>query len=269
MQDLPTRGGGRGVRNAATTRERTGAPRSAPAPPNRVAARLEQLDWEAIEQSLGERGFAKTDSPILTPRECAELIALYEDDTRFRSRVDMGRFRFGLGEYKYFADPLPPLVRQLREGAYARLTPVANGWMDALGEPRRFPPTLRGFLSACHSTGQTRPTPLLLRYETGGFNCLHQDLYGEVTFPLQLTCVLSRRGRDYTGGDFLLVEQRPRQQSRGESIALEQGEMILFTTRDRPVRGARGFFRAAMRHGVSRLLTGTRYSLGVIFHDAR
>jgi hypothetical protein len=253
--------------DAAVPRERTRAPRRAPA--TRVAARLEHLDWEAIEQSLRERGWAKTDAPVLTPQECAELIALYQDDARFRSRVDMERFRFGLGEYKYFSDPLPPLVRELRESAYPRLTAVANGWMDALGEHRRFPPTLRGFLSACHSTGQTKPTPLLLRYETGGFNCLHQDLYGEVAFPLQLTCVLSRRGPDYTGGEFLLVEQRPRQQSRGESITLEQGEIILFTTRERPVRGVRGHFRAVMRHGVSRLLSGTRYSLGVIFHDAR
>ena len=181
----------------------------------------------------------------------------------------MERFRFGVGEYKYFADPLPPLVQDLREGAYPRLAAVANAWAKALGERRRFPPTLRVFQAACRKAGQAKPTPLLLRYEIGGYNCLHQDLYGEIAFPLQLTCVLSRRGADYTGGDFLLVEQRPRQQSRGEAIALEQGEIIIFTVRERPVKGARGYYRAAMRHGVSRLLSGTRTSLGVIFHDAR
>jgi uncharacterized protein len=254
---------------AAAPREGTHAPRSAPSPATRVSARLERLDWDGIERSLGERGWAKTDVPVLTPQECADLIALYDDDSRFRSRVDMQRFHFGLGEYKYFGAPLPPLVRALRESAYPRLAAIANGWMDLLGQSRRFPPTLRGFLTACHRAGQTRPTPLLLRYATGGFNCMHQDLYGELVFPLQLTCVLSRRGPDYTGGDFLLTEQRPRQQSRGESIALEQGEIIVFTTRERPARGARGPVRAAMRHGVSRLLSGTRYSLGVIFHDAR
>ncbi len=234
-----------------------------------IAERLERLDWEALAGSLWESGWAKTGVPLLSAGECAELVALYGDEARFRSRVDMERFRFGIGEYKYFADPLPPLVQELREEAYPRLSGVANDWMKALGERRRFPPALDGLLAACRRAGQTRPTPLLLRYEAGGYNCLHQDLYGDLAFPLQLTCVLSRRGADYTGGDFLLVEGRPRQQSRGEAIALEQGEMIVFTTRERPVRGARGFYRAAMRHGVSRLLSGTRYSLGVIFHDAK
>ncbi len=254
MQALPSGDGGRGVKDTAAAG---------------LAARLERLDGETIERSLLDLGWAKTGVPLLTPRECADLVALYSDDTRFRSRIDMERFRFGLGQYKYFADPLPPLVRELRESAYPRLAVVANGWMKALGAPDRFPPTLSGLLADCRRAGQTKPTPLLLRYETGGYNCLHQDLYGDVAFPLQLTCVLSRRGADYTGGDFLLVEQRPRQQSRGESIALEQGEAIIFTTRDRPVRGARGHYRATTRHGVSRLLSGTRYSLGVIFHNAK
>jgi len=234
-----------------------------------VTARLDRLDWDALERSLWDRGWGKTERPVLTPEECSGLVSLYADDSPFRSRVDMERFRFGVGEYKYFADPLPPLVQELREGAYPRLAAVANAWAKALGARRRFPPTLRAFRAACRKAGQTKPTPLLLRYETGGYNCLHQDLYGEIAFPLQLTCVLSRRGADYTGGDFLLVEQRPRQQSRGESIALEQGEIIIFTVRERPVKGARGYYRAAMRHGVSRLLSGTRTSLGVIFHDAR
>jgi len=245
------------------------AGRSRPAGRVALAVRLEGLDWDAIERSLRESGWAKTGGPVLTPDECADLIALYADEARFRSRVDMQRFRFGVGEYKCFADPLPPLVRELRETAYPRLAPVANAWAKALGTRRRFPQALSGLQAVCRKAGQTKPTPLLLRYETGGYNCLHQDLYGEVAFPLQLTCALSRRGADYTGGDFLLVEQRPRQQSRGESIALEQGEIIFFTVRERPVRGARGFYRTAMRHGVSRLLTGTRYSLGVIFHDAK
>ena len=234
-----------------------------------LSSRLEHLDWGALGRSLRDRGWAKTDAPLLTPAECEGLIALYADEARFRSRVDMERFRFGKGEYKYFADPLPPLVRELRTRAYPPLAAIANDWMKALRLRTRFPGTHARLLAACRRRGQAKPTPLLLRYETDGYNCLHQDLYGDVTFPLQLTCVLSRRGSDYTGGDFLLVEQRPRAQSRGEAIPLEQGEIILFTTRDRPVQGARGHYRAVMRHGVSRLIAGTRYSLGVIFHDAR
>jgi uncharacterized protein len=234
-----------------------------------LTGRLGRLDWEALGRSLCDRGWAKTDAPLLTPGECEGLMALYADEARFRSRVDMERFRFGKGEYKYFADPLPPLVRELRTRAYPPLAAIANDWMRALRSRTRFPGTHARLLAACRRRGQAKPTPLLLRYETDGYNCLHQDVYGDVTFPLQLTCVLSRRGSDYTGGDFLLVEQRPRAQSRGEAIPLEQGEIIVFTTRDRPVQGARGHYRASMRHGVSRLLAGTRYSLGVIFHDAR
>ncbi len=241
----------------------------ADAPPIALAARLERLDWSALAESLGSSGWAKTGAPLLTAEECAALTDLYRDDTRFRSRVDMERFRFGAGEYKYFADPLPTLVQDLRAHAYPRLAPIANEWMKALRTRRRFPPTLAGLRAACRRRGQTRPTPLLLRYGPGGYNCLHQDVYGELTFPLQMTCVLSRRDVDYTGGDFLLVEQRPRAQSRGEAIRLDQGELIVFTTRERPVRGARGWYRVAVRHGVSRLTSGTRYALGVIFHDAR
>ena len=236
---------------------------------SRIAARVERLDWHALKAALREFGWARTGAPLLSPEECADLIALYPDDSRFRSRVDMERFRFGVGEYKYFADPLPPLVKELRARAYPHLAGIANEWMKVLGARRSFPPTLGGLLAACRRRGQTKPTPLLLSYATGGYNCLHQDVYGDVTFPLQLTCVLSRREVDYTGGEFLLVEQRPRAQSRGEAIALGQGELIVFTTRERPVHGARGHYRAAMRHGVSRLRSGTRYSLGIIFHDAR
>jgi hypothetical protein len=233
-----------------------------------IAARLGALDWTAIERSLWEWGYART-PPVLTPEECAELVALYPDDSRFRSRVDMARYRFGVGDYKYFAEPLPPLVQALRTHAYPPLAALANQFEAALATATLHPPELAGLLALCHRRGQTKPTPLLLHYEVDGYNCLHQDLYGDVVFPLQLTCFLSRRGRDYEGGDFLLVEQRPRAQSRGEAIAPEQGEIVVFPTRHRPVQGARGWYRAAVRHGVSRVRRGRRYTLGIIFHDAR
>ena len=221
-----------------------------------------------MERSLWEHGYAKT-PPVLTPDECNQLIALYPDAARFRSRVDMARFRFGVGEYKYFAAPLPPLVEELRVHAYPPLAAIANQWEVALDTAVLHPTELGALLARCRKKGQTKPTPLLLHYETGGYNCLHQDLYGAVVFPLQLTCFLSRRGVDYDGGDFLLVEQRPRAQSKGEAIHTEQGEILIFTTRYRPVEGARGYYRATMRHGVSRLTRGERYTLGVIFHDAK
>ena len=230
--------------------------------------RLADLDWKAIGRSLDDWGYAKTPA-VLTPDECAALISLWPDTDRFRSRIDMARYRFGEGEYRYFAHPLPPIVEALRIFAYPPIAAIANRWQEALGARARYPGDLAALLERCRRKGQTRPTPLMLRYEAGGYNCLHQDVYGEVVFPIQLTCFLSRRGVDYTGGDFLLVEQRPRAQSRGESVATEQGEMVIFTTRERPVRGARGVYRARMRHGVSRLLTGRRWTLGVIFHDAR
>jgi len=233
-----------------------------------LKSRLEALDWSAIERSLWEFGYAKTE-PLLTPGECAEMIALYADPARFRSTVDMARLRFGVGDYKYFAAPLPSLVQQVRTHAYPPLAAVANQWETALRTGTLHPPDLPALQALCRSRGQTKPTPLLLHYESGGYNCLHQDLYGDVVFPLQITCFLSRRGVDYTGGDFLLVEQRPRAQSRGEAIATEQGEMLVFTTRHRPVTTARGYYRAAVRHGVSRVTSGTRYTLGVIFHDAK
>jgi uncharacterized protein len=233
-----------------------------------IKARLAALDWPTIEQSLWEWGYAKTPA-VLTPAECTELIALYTDDRRFRSRVDMARYKFGVGDYKYFDAPLPPLVEALRIRAYPPLAAIANRWETALGTATRYPPELGSLLTRWRRRGQTRPTPLLLHYEAGGYNCLHQDLYGDVVFPLQLTAFLSRRGVDYTGGEFLLVEQRPRAQSRGEVVATEQGEIVIFTTRYRPARGARGYYRAVMRHGVSRVRAGSRYTLGVIFHDAK
>jgi hypothetical protein len=193
---------------------------------------------------------------------------MYGDDGRFRSRIDMARHRFGAGDYKYFADPLPPLVAELRERLYASLAPIADRWMEALGAADRYPPSLPEFLERCAAHGQRRPTPLLLHYEADGYNCLHQDLYGQVAFPLQVVAFLSRPGVDYTGGEFLLVEQRPRAQSKGDVIIGEQGSLLVFTTRFRPTRGAAGWRRVQVRHGVSRVRTGTRYTLGVIFHNA-
>jgi uncharacterized protein len=233
-----------------------------------IEARLGRFDWDAIERSLWERGYARTPA-LLTAAECAGLVGLYGDDRRFRSRVDMARHRFGVGDYKYFAAPLPPLVGGLRRHAYPRLAAVANRWEAALGGDVRYPDDLAGLLARCRRHGQTKPTPLLLHYEAGGYNCLHQDLYGDVVFPLQLTCFLSRPGVDHEGGEFLLVEQRPRAQSRGEVVVPAQGEGVVFTTRHRPLRGARGWLRVNVRHGVSRVHRGSRYTLGVIFHDAR
>ena len=233
-----------------------------------VQARLGQVDWAEVARSLGDRGWATTPR-VLTPAECAELVALYPDPGRFRSRVDMARFSFGEGEYKYFADPLPPVVLALRRHAYHHLAGIANGWNALLGGKPAHPPELDDFLAVCAEHGQIKPTPLLLRYEAGGYNCLHQDLYGDVAFPLQMTCLLSRPGSDFTGGEFLLVEQRPRAQSRGEVVPLEQGEIVIFATRDRPARGTRGVHRVTLRHGVSRVTSGSRYTLGIIFHDAK
>jgi hypothetical protein len=232
-----------------------------------IAARLADLDWTAIERSLWEWGYART-PPVLTPDECAGLIAMYDDDARFRSRVDMARYRFGLGEYKYFAAPLPEPVAALREGLFPHLAPVANRWMERLGAPERYPATLAGLGRLCARHGQSKPTPLLLHYTAGGYNCLHQDLYGAVAFPLQATVLLSDPATDFTGGEFLLVEQRPRAQSAGHVVPLRQGEGVIFATRHRPARGARGWYRAQLRHGVSEVRSGERYTLGVIFHDA-
>ena len=232
-----------------------------------VAERLSRLDWAALERSLDEWGYAAT-PPLLTPAECSELVRLYAEDGSFRSRIDMARYNFGSGEYKYFDRPLPPLIEQLRSGFYPHLAPVASRWAERLGATS-YPPDLQAFLDVCAKHGQSRPTPLLLRYGAGDYNCLHQDLYGEVAFPIQLTFALSELGADYTGGEFLLMEQRPRAQSRGQAISLQLGEAVIFATRYRPVQGTRGSYRVNMRHGVSRLLSGERYTLGIIFHDAK
>ncbi|HEY2525547.1 MAG TPA: 2OG-Fe(II) oxygenase [Candidatus Binataceae bacterium] len=230
--------------------------------------RLGALDWTALERTLDERGYA-TIPALLAPARCAELAATYDERERFRSRVVMERVRFGVGEYKYFAPPLPPLVAAIRTAIYPHLAPIANRWARAMGRDGTYPAQLERFLDICRRAGQTKSTPLLLRYDAGGYNCLHQDLYGEVAFPLQLTCLLSQPGVDFSGGEFLLVENRPRAQSRGEAIALGQGEAIVFATSERPVAGSRGHYRVMMRHGVSRMREGRRFSLGIIFHDAR
>lgn len=228
---------------------------------------LAKLDWKVIEASLWQRGYAKT-NPLLTAEECDALVSLYSKDQLFRSRIDMKRFRFGEGQYKYFKYPLPPLVQALRESIYPRLAVIANAWAKTLGQPESFPLTHDKLLAFCRRNGQTKPTPLLLRYAAGDYNCLHQDIYGAVAFPLQLTAFLSRPDRDFAGGEFLLVEQRPRAQSRGEVLAPEQGEIVIFATRHRPVQGTRGYYRVNMRHGVSTVRSGSRFTLGVIFHDA-
>lgn len=233
-----------------------------------IQDRLAQLDWKAIEASLWQRGYAKT-NPLLTPEECDALVALYSKDELFRSRIDMKRFRFGEGQYKYFKYPLPPLVQTLRENIYPRLAVIANAWAKALSQPDIFPLGHDKLLAFCRRKGQTKPTPLLLQYGAGDYNCLHQDIYGAVAFPLQLTAFLSRPDRDFAGGEFLLVEQRPRAQSRGEVLAPEQGEIVIFATRHRPVQGTRGYYRVNMRHGVSTVRSGSRFTLGVIFHDAK
>jgi hypothetical protein len=221
---------------------------------------------ETLETEIAASGYAVR--PLLTPETCAELTALYDDASRFRSRVVMARHGFGRGEYQYFAYPLPPPVAWLRAALYPPLAHIANAWAASLNDARRFPATLDAYLAACHEAGQRRPTPLLLRYGAEDYNCLHQDLYGEMVFPLQVAVLLNQPGRDFTGGEFLLVEQRPRMQSRAEVVSLRQGDGVIFPVHHRPVRGTRGFYRTVMRHGVSRVLSGRRHVLGLIFHDA-
>jgi uncharacterized protein len=234
-----------------------------------ILKRIEAVDWNEAEESLSARGYAVT-SAILAPEECGEITALYEHDSRFRSHVIMERHRFGVGDYKYFANPLPALVANLRTSVYPHLAKVANAWAEAFGDGKEpYPLEHAAFLKRCHKAGQTKPTPLVLHYEAGGYNCLHQDLYGEIAFPLQMVVLLGQRGRDWEGGEFILVEQQPRAQSKAEVVAAEQGEAIIFTTRYRPVKGSGGYYRVNLRHGVSRVHSGTRYTLGIIFHDAK
>ena len=231
------------------------------------ARRIAAFDWPEIEAALDRQGYA-TLPGLLARKECDAVASLYQDDTHFRSRIVMERHAFGLGEYKYLRYPLPPLVEALRQACYPRLIPVANRWRALLREKGRFPPELDAYLRECHAAGQTKPTPLVLKYEAGGYNCLHQDLYGERVFPLQMTVLLRVPGSDFTGGEFLLVEQRPRAQSKGEVVLLQQGDAVIFAVNRRPAQGKRGPYRVALRHGVSRVHTGQRFTLGVIFHDA-
>jgi uncharacterized protein len=229
--------------------------------------RIESLMWSDIRRDLDSYGNAILPE-VLTPDECITVAALYEEPGIFRSRVVMGRHGFGRGEYQYFKYPLPSVVVELRTALYARLAPVANAWNEALGIDARYPAQLRDFLERCHSAGQERPTPLLLRYGSGDYNCLHQDLYGEHVFPIQVAILLSKPGADFTGGEFVLAEQRPRMQSRPEVVPLQQGDAVAFAVHHRPVRGVRGVYRVKLRHGVSRLRSGHRHTLGIIFHDA-
>jgi len=234
-----------------------------------IQERIDALDWETLEQSLSARGYSVTVS-ILSPAECGAIVALYNVEARFRSHIIMERHRFGVGDYKYFSHPLPDTVADLRTGAYPHLAKVANQWAEALGDAHAlYPPAHSAFLKICHKAGQTRPTPLVLHYEAGGYNCLHQDLYGEIAFPLQMVFILGRPGVNWEGGEFVLVEQQPRAQSKAEVVAAQQGQAIIFTTRYRPVKGSRGHYRVNLRHGVSRVHRGTRFTLGIIFHDAK
>lgn len=236
---------------------------------NSITEKVGELDWEAMEDSLSARGYAVT-PPLLNPQECATLVALYNEDQGFRSHIIMERHRFGIGDYKYFSNPLPEVVANLRRAAYPHLMKIANRWAEMLGEKgQRFPAELCDFLRICHKAGQDKPTPLMLHYEAGGHNCLHQDLYGEVSFPMQMVFSLGQAGRDWEGGEFILVEQQPRAQSKAEVVDGNQGQAIIFTTRYRPVKGARGYYRVSLRHGVSRVHSGTRFTLGIIFHDAK
>lgn len=233
-----------------------------------LPTRIRSYDWRGAAEALGVRGYAVL--PGLLPADaCAELAALYEDERRFRAHIVMARHAFGLGDYKYFRYPLPPLVAALRRALYPHLAPVARAWAPALGLDPEVPDALEDVLARCRAAGQARPTPLLLRYGRDGYNCLHQDLYGEVVFPLQATVLLSRPGHDFAGGEFLLVEQRPRAQPRGEVVPLRQGDAVVFATRHRPAAGRRGTYRVTLRHGVSRVTRGTRFALGLIFHDSR
>lgn len=231
--------------------------------------RIGAFDWRSIARDLDAMGHARMPG-LLDAEECDFLRHLYRERARFRSFVDLAGHRYGdRGDYRYFARPLPALVQTLRTHLYARLAPIANAWQKALGRESRFPRGLGPFVARCHANGQQRPTALLLRYDPGGYNCLHQDVYGEVAFPLQVAVLLSDPHDEFSGGDFLLTEQRPRMQSRGEAIALERGEGLIFPNRERPVEGRRGHSAARVRHGVSRVESGERFTLGIIFHDAR
>src|SRR5918994_4898191 len=233
-----------------------------------IAQRMKTIEWERVSQDLDAQGSAIV-KRLITPAECDGLAQLYLEDGIFRSRVVMGRHGFGRGEYKYFSYPLPDIIAGLRTSIYPHLVPMANRWNTAMGIDVRYPAKHADFLARCHDAGQRLPTPLLLQYAAGDYNCLHQDLYGEHVFPFQVTILLSEPGRDFTGGEFVLTEQRPRMQSRAEVVPLRQGDAVAFAVHHRPVNGTRGTYRVNLRHGVSRVRSGRRHTLGIIFHDAK
>jgi hypothetical protein len=233
-----------------------------------VGEQLDRIDWSQVSQGLDAGGNAVIEK-LLSPKQCQMLAGLYQDDRGFRSRVVMARHGFGRGEYKYFSYPLPLLVAGLRSSLYPHLAPIANRWNQALGKEARFPAEHREFIAQCQEAGQRNPTPLLLQYDRDDYNCLHQDIYGEHVFPLQVAVLLSQPGRDFTGGEFVMTEQRPRMQSRAEVVPLRQGDAVVFTVRERPVQGSRGIYRVNLRHGVSRIRSGRRHTVGIIFHDAK
>lgn len=229
--------------------------------------RVDGCDWPVLSEEVNAVGCART-SQLLSRAQCRSIAGLYEQTELFRSTIDMARYRFGSGQYRYFDHPLPELVAALREAFYPHLLPIARDWADKLGRPAPWPDTLAEWLETCHTGGQTKPTPILLRYRTGDWNALHRDLYGDLVFPLQVVIGLDEPGVDHTGGEFLLVEQRPQAQSRGTCTLLAQGHALVFTTRDRPVASARGWSAAPVRHGVSTVRSGSRHTLGLVFHDA-
>ncbi|MFI9503005.1 2OG-Fe(II) oxygenase [Nocardia sp. NPDC052566] len=231
------------------------------------ADRVDAQAWDALVDEIDAHGCAQT-GPILTAGECAEIAAMWADRARFRATIDMARHRFGQGTYRYFAYPVPDPIAELRAAFYRKLLPIARSWAQRLGDPAPWPDDFGDWLEICHAAGQSRPTPILLRYTEGDWNALHRDLYGDLVFPLQVVIGLDRPGIDHTGGEFLLVEQRPRAQSKPTVTVLEQGHALIFTTRDRPTPSARGWSRAPVRHGVSRIRTGTRHTLGLVLHDA-
>ncbi len=235
---------------------------------NALSERIEKQDWSRIEENLGSYGAAVLEG-VLSPEECERLSGQYDQDRPFRSRVVMAQHGFGRGEYKYWAYPLPDPVAELRRKLYPHFATVANRWNESLGVEVRYPATHEDYLSQCHAAGQVRPTPLLLRYEAGDYNCLHQDVYGDLVFPLQIAFLLSKPGVDFTGGEFVLTEQRPRMQSRAEVVPLKQGDGVVFAVHHRPVQGTRGTYRVNLRHGVSRIRSGRRHTMGIIFHDGK
>ncbi len=234
-----------------------------------VRRRVEACDWDAIAERVDQDGYAVTPSAVLSRAQCKWLRDRFREDAGFRSTIDMARYRLGEGCYRYYDYPLPPTVAELRDASYPPLAALANDWASRLGQEPSYPPRLRQLVEVCRAAGQTKPTPLILRYERGGYNNLHQDLYGDVAFPLQLTVALTEPGADFTGGENLFVEQRPRSQSRGTAVTVPLGHAVIFPTRYRPVTGSRGHYRAAVRHGISTVTSGVRLTLGVIFHEAR